>query len=148
MENELRIERLTMLADMLDRHDELFKVVFDIRQWGSEAIHYETKQHEPELCGSAACALGSAAMYPPFMKQGLRLRYDSTGFMVRKDSNVLKEDVTPFYDGHADFMAGSWFFGITGGESCELFDGDEYGYTKVTAAMVAERVRKLIKVYV
>lgn len=151
MDNKLRIERLTELQGMLTHHDQLFKKVarFDIRSW------FETGRAFRD-CGTAACALGSACLHKPFIKQGLGL-------------------TTVFHDHHKyptingkDYERDGWsvgaeFFGITYGESEYLFDpghyypghyynADDYGLDEkpvqnVKPEHVAKRVEKLINKY-
>lgn len=129
IDTQEKIERLTMLKDMLDRHEELFpNLGFDMGPWH---------------CGTAACALGSAACYAPFKRKGLSLKDDS---LYGK---------SPAYEYNRGFEAGAEFFGITKEESRELFASTRYSVngkmpvyqipTKdIPASMVSERVQNLI----
>ena len=98
----MNVERMKMLYDMLMRHDELFvktkQCKFNIYTW---------------TCGTSACALGSAAMYDPFTKQGLTI--DCFG--------------TPEYKGEEGFQAGALFFGLD-----TLFDWDHTLWQYSTSA--------------
>lgn len=139
MENAERLKRLELLNTMLMEHDHIFsKVKFDIDVWnvsGEENInnvyHRVVLKKSGEICGTAACALGSAALYEPFMKMGLRIGYYNA----------------PLYDENSEFDAGAEFFGINGRESEYLFSPSEYDQRKVTPRTVAKRVRELIKQY-
>lgn len=118
MQRKTRVKRLSMLKDMLDRHDELFpKAKFDINEW-----LYVDGQDKPEnydksgaclikegFCATAACALGSAALYEPFNKMGLK---------------VFKN--VPQFNGVIGFDAGVDFFGISLEESYFLFNPSSY----------------------
>ncbi len=96
--------RLLKLRDMLERHHELFpQTEFDMLCWARDSWQ------SPTNCKTAACALGSAALYPPFKKMGLTLYDDVPMF---KDSTGID--------------AGAEFFGITRHESEFLFDDNEY----------------------
>lgn len=154
---QTRLKRLNELAFMLENHDKIFGaevteltarnangvVKFDICQW--------TGKHG---CGTAACALGSAALYKPFIKAGLK---------------IIKS--VPTFKDNDEWEAGAAFFKITFQESIFLFDpyayqkhgilsssGDIYkeeiGFSgeddlteSVTARHVLGRVRKLIALY-
>ncbi len=158
MRHTTRLKRLNELKYVMDNHDTLFKTVeFDIGSWcesehpsllpkeararnhGSSKIFKAEKI--PAACGTAACALGSAALYAPFMKKGLRLTNLQNGAPIYKDTE--------------GFEAGEEFFGITGVESYYLFDPrsyeDEHEDTgdilDVTPAMVSARVQELIEKY-
>lgn len=103
-----KIKRLKQLHHMLINHDKLFtNVGFDLNVW-----------HKPSSCGTAACALGSAALYGPFVEQGLRMNdsyYGSSAPACAVDDE--------HYEG---FDAGSAFFGLSLAESYFLFDPDQY----------------------
>ena len=152
IDNETRLERLTELQGMLTHHDQLFtkkKVRFDIRNWAK--LDYFDSETE---CGTAACALGSAALYEPFAKAGLCLSGGESG--------------SPVCDSYEGYSAGAEFFGITPDESLFLFSPGAYGdrsheyptapelnaiygfmepVRNVTPEHVAARVGKLIEKY-
>lgn len=134
-----RLERLKELEYMLLNHNTLFKtpkrksgIKFDIDLWCGV-------KEEPN-CGTPACALGSACLHPPFIKQGLKLVKERT----RYETLIYPRT----RNGAEGFDAGQEFFGITNSESMYLFSPETYEYKrKVTARDVANRVRKLIKKY-
>lgn len=113
-----RVSRLTKLLYMLLNHKKLFVekgIKFDLNYWQE---HLDQDYVEPTVskvkgktvvCNTAACALGSAAMYTPFTKLGLGIR----GY-------------APAYSGYNDFAAGAVFFGITEEESHFLFGPFKY----------------------
>jgi len=118
MQRKTRVKRLSMLKDMLDRHDELFpKAKFDINEWLCVDGQWEPENEDKTLaclmkegfCATAACALGSAALYKPFNKMGLK---------------VLKN--VPTFNGEIGFEAGEDFFGISYEESNFLFNPSSY----------------------
>lgn len=115
------IERLTILKDMLKDFDKHFKHRFDMEAW---------------YCGTAACALGSAAVYPPFIELGLSLK-----------GTTLPDYYAPYFNGSRDYWAGVRFFGITFYEALYLFNPEAYSRTQVKPYDVAERVAELISKY-
>lgn len=179
MRNSLRLQRLTELKYVMDNHDKLFKkVVFDIGSWAylkdrkSERKYVENKYKDLNCdiakkvgCGTAACALGSAAMYEPFVKKGLKIKSQYDGWA--SGSEWL--DFEPSYKGHTGTDAGTAFFGITEKEASYLFMPDAYhepenyfgemrfsdalkkGLTKAVRTVkpkhVSERIQKLIDSY-
>jgi hypothetical protein len=134
MKNDIRLKRLKRLKRMLDNHDKLFtKTKFNINGWCLTKVN-----KKGEVCNTAACALGSACLYKPFMKEGLKL-----------DGNNL-----PTYKRHEEFDAGAKFFGITDSESNYLFSPSAYNSSylekpikNVKPKHVALRVQELIKQY-
>lgn len=140
MKNDLRIKRLKQLKYMLENHHKLFKTVkFDIDTWCSikemdDKIKDNTPANEiPKSCGTAACALGSAALYEPFRKEGLKIHC------------IVNADV--IYRGAEGYDAGKKFFGITLNESENIFNPDFYMKSKVTPKDVAKKVIGLIAQY-
>jgi len=136
---ETRLRRLKKLRYLMLNHDKIFpQIDFDLNTWwdgdSDELQHGSTNAKD---CGTAACALGSAACYKPFIEEGLHL--DERGH-------------EPVYKGTTDWSAGGQFFGITYEESLYLFEPDKYeedGYwgRDITPEVVAERVSWLIKKY-
>lgn len=140
MENQTRIRRLKQLSYMLKNHDTIFpKVKFNLRLWkGTE-----------ESCGTAACALGSACLYQPFVEAGLGL-HDHIPITQAAYKEVT-QDAQPIFQGKWEFEAGADFFGITSRESVNLFAPTEYtaeyGKARICPGAVAKRVDQLIKQY-
>lgn len=115
MRNSTRIKRLGMLRDMLKNHRKIFpEMKFDM------SIYH---------CGTAACALGSAACYPPLMKDGLHLDW-LWG---------------PAFKGTSKMEAGATFFGLTFDETYFIFTFDKNIHERPKT--VAKRVDSLLKHY-
>lgn len=91
-------------------------------------------QHFSQCC-SAACALGSAAVYQPLFDQGLRL--------IANVRNGNAGDII-YFDGRIDFDAGAKFFGISLDDSDYLFEPGEYDCMNITGDMVIDRIDELI----
>lgn len=95
--------------------DEEAKPKFKVLADGTcKVVGFETKP----VCGSAACALGHAALMPEFRKLGLKLVYENN-----VDGEVLG---TVKYRGQEDQYAGAAFFGLTLQEAHMLFMLDAY----------------------
>lgn len=109
-------ERLTELRDLLHTIPE---EKFNIGTWMSP-------------CGTAGCALGWAAVHPPFVEQGLHLK---SGLFPRFTDS-----------GYRDYEAGAEFFGLPYGESVRLFHPHHYDAPSsgVTPRMVADRVQEML----
>ena len=120
---EVNLSRLKKLKYMLEHHDEIFKkddtskVKVDNKMYTSVGKFDLSVWFKPN-CVSAACALGSAACYPPFKRMGLKLSGDSlvgTGIWFK-----------PEYKEWTDFEAGAAFFSISLYESDWLFNPSHY----------------------
>jgi len=93
----MNVARLKKLIYLLENHDTLFpNTKFNMNFWGDEITENYT-------CATAACALGSAALYPPFMKKGLKLRGTDTW-----TSEILYKDFKDRSAGAAFFWYNSW----------------------------------------
>jgi hypothetical protein len=126
-----RLERLKELHYILSNYDELFEMKFDMGTWAEKDFS----------CGSAACALGTAACWPNFKKQGLGL----IPLFTRAQDGAT--EFNPIY-GHLEGReAGEYFFGISRLESKALFSLSYYSYQKTLPIHVAERVKNLIDFY-
>lgn len=112
-------DRMLTLIDMLENHDEYFpEVKFDINDWVNP-------------CGTAACALGSAALYKPFMDEGLEMY-----------------GAEPKYKSMTGYSAGSYFFDISINDSHYMFDPFEYPFDEhITPQMVADRAKEVMERY-
>lgn len=149
MRKDVRLNRLKKLKYMLDNHDKIFpEVEFDMWRWsygeGSTAI-------KSPSCGTAACALGSAAFYPPFNRAGL--------IMHQVINHPWGRYSIPKYGNETGYEAGMLLFGISLTESLWLFNPAEYITSRgkyhiqktisryVTTEVVARRVSALIKAY-
>lgn len=114
--------RLEMLVEMLENHEKHFpNLEFNMGVWH---------------CGSAACALGSAACYPPFVEEGLYI-YEAESF-----------EAVPAIQGYEDLYvahhAAAYFFDISAEKSRDFFYEGRYSERSVTPGMVAERIRKFL----
>lgn len=135
--NETRLKLLRQFHYMLINHAKIFKrkLKFDMGLWSDK-----TKEEilEEGLCGTRACALGSAALYPKFNKLGLHLSLYST---------------VPTFKGETTAEAGAAFFKIGKDEALWLFVGNyraerkDDGCGKVKPKDVARRVAVLIDHY-
>lgn len=87
--------------------------------------------HEP--CGTAACALGYAAMDPQFFEEGLRLKYREADEILkiynpRTDGTIYPWMAYPYFyhTGDSGYEAAIEFFGISHNQAHYLFDPEEY----------------------
>lgn len=117
--------RLCKLADRLERRNVKVEVptrtgpgvtIFNMEQWG---LH--KGKHKPSTqnyCGTAACALGHAAMIPEFHRAGLRYTWEFDDCKQR-----WVADVCLTADGHKldNDAAGAKFFGLSQNEAWNLF---------------------------
>ena len=114
MNTKIRQSRLTRLADYLENLPPNRK--FDMRTWGTHPTGTHTPPEE-NYCGTAACALGHAAMIPKFQKLGLQIAWhqpwgEGSGF-------PWSAEIT--YKDEYDSYAGALFFGLTDREASNLF---------------------------
>lgn len=107
--NPTHIERLRTLYAMLDGIPDSR---VHLRTWnraeGSENVGSEDAMHS---CGSVACILGWAAIYPPFVEQGLTM------------GNTPSGGAAPACGAALGFDAGAEFFGLNPAQSRALFAG-------------------------
>lgn len=147
MHNKLRLKRLRQLKYMMENHNKIFTTVkFNLNLWFMAP--------KRELCGtdnrckSAACVLGSAALYDPFIAEGLKL--SSPRESLQSYGKMIAE---PVYKSWTGSIAGAEFFGLTYSEAVWLFMPDNYKDKKgddsktVTRKRVAKRIGILIKQY-
>lgn len=142
MTNKTRLSRLAELYYMLKNHDKIFapqQITFDLNDWAvKKTVRHGGRPH----CSTAACALGSAGFYQPFMKKGLKTIACENSF----GDNVYRVYAKTQDYCYLGFSAGSIFFKISEDESEFLFDPACYTY-KPKAINVALRVRDLYKHY-
>ncbi len=117
--------RLLKLADYLDtvRPED-----FDMGFWAKRS------NREAE-CATTACAFGWA---PNIWPRFLCLVEPYRSFSRRRGS------VLHIATGLRDFEAAQEFFGLSGGEACNLFDPPP-GFEKETPKQVASRLRKFVR---
>ena len=127
---EESIHRLTLLADMLDRHAEIFPdVTLDLCDWVNKYAS----------CGTTACAVGSACSYAPFNELGLSL-------FIEEDT-IWAGRGQPHYKGLLSWDAVECFFGLTDPEGDDLFmtgGYQDFDY-EPTPKDVADKVREFIE---
>lgn len=135
----MNVERLTMLRDLLlnlpEKLPEL--VAFDMGLWTYQIDRDIEEILDPVHwlregeCGTACCALGSAALYPPFQAAGLRLDNGDVRYRNRAGIDAAVE----FFDISKDF-AESLFYPRSYRNS---FDPNP-----ITPEEVAERISKVL----
>ncbi len=133
MKNHVRMKRLYQFLHLMENYNEYFReeeIEFNISNWFKGELRHG--------CGTAACALGAACLYPPFKRAGLKLR-------IEKEWGVP----CPTFKGSVELNAGEIFFGITYEEAADLFFGSRYrtGWAGTRPHHVATKIRKLIKKY-
>lgn len=112
MPRDLKLRTLIWLLQQQQAID-----TFNMSIWYRKADTEEGDSDQSVECGYAACALGQAAIYPPFMEMGLRVELlSSSGFVS------FKKDERDYH--HT--RAGAAFFDLTVGEASFIFDVDEY----------------------
>ena len=80
-------------------------------------------------CGYAACALGQAALHPPFVAQGLGIK-----MMGQSGHIYYQPDATDCKCYHT--VAGAEFFGLNLREAQFLFNPEEYYYESCFKSMI------------
>lgn len=114
--NRERLERLEALLRRIAKRPR--KLGFDLRTW---------------KCGTAACAIGHAAMDPWFQKQGLIL------------TGTSGDIEWPAYKRWTEFEAAAAFFGVKDNVAYELFGPAAYEDADLTNPLaVADRIRALL----
>lgn len=174
MNNSIRIERLKRLIHVLkiqERAAAKFKpaklngisAYFNMDRWCAKL---DTQYIKHGSCGTAACALGSAALNDWFKRRGLTMEFDMADFEYAESVSQLPHkaisknlknkhinEVLPVDHGHVvfkgeeDFDAGAEFFGIELWESEWLFDPYEYSKGTITPARVIKRVQDVLVHY-
>ena len=126
-------ERLTRLAELLDRVPHSAPVSFDLSSWAMKSD-----------CGTTACACGHAALDPWFQSQGFYLK-DDLGKKILTVADLGKvtqyPDIT--YDGFTDWDAVEVFFDLLEDHCEHLFAGWRYEGV-ATPADVASRIREYL----
>lgn len=91
----------------------------------------------PNVCATAACALGTGALYPPLFDQGLRLIFTTNNI----DETLV---AAPYFNGYFDFRAGAEFFDITESAAEFLFEPGNY-FTDCMVVIGNNSIKYLIK---
>lgn len=114
----MHVERLTKLAELLERPLPKGAPKFDMSTW------YQ--------CGTRACAAGHAALDPWFRRRGLKL-------VKLNDPRATHE---PSYEGKTGFDALALFFDLDAEAADEIFMTHDVGNSRRD---VARRIRRLIR---
>lgn len=145
----MNVERLRKLQAELRAFRKTKKLEFNMDHWFQGKLSEPTGEFTsfgyklPEnICSTAACALGLAAMMPEFEKAGLKLR-------VYGRDRFLAGGVEYDHEGcsYQDDEAGAWFFGLTKDEAEALFLPGSYGRSsnpRITPKQVAKRIDAII----
>lgn len=114
----MNFKRLKQLKHMMENHDTIFasKGREQQRDGKNKKVKLKFSIHHWH-CGTSACALGSAALYPPFVRQGLKLNANRTFPVLVGEDNQ---------SGWCGYEAGSVFFDLTEDESYFLFHPGVY----------------------
>jgi hypothetical protein len=120
--------------------DQVIRKLREIALPDDENFEWDGALDEPILkqisCGFAGCAMGWAALHPPFQEAGLHLHlFIRDGYQF---SHITYED-------YEEYEAAAYFFDIPKKEAEYLFDPSKYGITKPTQAMVSDRITELLE---
>lgn len=178
--NTIRLERLTQLKRVIILQQKAaakrkpaklngISAFFDMRAW---FIKVDEQYVKEGACSTAACALGSAALNPWFIKRGLKMVLSEETLKLwiedsrvphgvpidraslEKDADDDKDKFSVHYGevkfkGHTSMSAGEKFFGISKRESLWLFDPATYNPNDdyVSPARVIKRIDDVIAHY-
>jgi len=137
-------KRLLKLADILAKFRPKKGIKFEMAVWGRHDVSH-TPSPEEGFCGTAACALGHAAMDPAFRRAGLELKWTVLDHWYDFDAQRSVED-RPILDAEVCFgdekgeYAGAAFFGLSVEEADDVFIE-----TDATKAQVVKKLRAYAK---
>jgi maltooligosyltrehalose synthase len=156
----MQIERLSLLAEVLESQKLVANVSFDISTWldgdtGTDSDHvflspvtrervsagtgkdnYAVVDPSQLSCGTVACAVGHATLIPEFQALGLKMVRDIT-------PEPSAFGAMPFFDGKVSWDAVRAFFDIDESWTHYLFLGSSYDYD-AGPDQVAVRIREVI----
>jgi hypothetical protein len=120
----LHTRRLLKLADILTKFRPVKGKKFDMTTWGRHALDHNPEK-EANFCGTAACALGHAAMDKGFRRAGLKMvwdttNYDDNGFYYGEGMPQAYQANIYFNDAEGQ-NAGAAFFGLSYNEAYDVF---------------------------
>lgn len=180
LSNTVRLERLTQLKRVIILQQKAaakrkpaklngISAFFDMGTWFTKVDEQYVKEG---ACSTAACALGSAALSPWFIKRGLKMVLSEETFKfwiegshvphgvpidrasLEKDADDDKDKFSIRYGNvkfkrHIGMQAGEKFFGISEQESWWLFDPNTYNSNDdyVSPARVIKRIDDVIAHY-
>lgn len=101
--------------------------------WDARELRVETNVDGALECGTAACAVGWAAINPEFRAQGFTLKREPGASHLQ-----------PSYGGRSGWSAVDAFFELSGKDADILFSGSSYIGT-VLPSHVAARIRYAVK---
>lgn len=155
-------ERLELLREALVEQQQNEKLLFNMYIWGQvDTDQVDSMEHcnneinqtfnnhvygdnegdclivSPNVCCSAACALGTAALYPPLFDQGLRL----VNSKLRIERGAM---AMVYFDGYMDEKAAMRFFDISFHDAGYLFSPDVYYDLEITEQHVIDRIDELL----
>lgn len=139
-----KLKRLNILVDMLNNHKTYFpKFKFDLENWAkNNKAGAKVECLLDGTCKTAACAIGSAMLFKPFNRMGLKGVY--SGPLWNANISLYEgSSFVPSYGGEKGWPAVQQFFDISFTEAVELFDLISYS-TNPLAKTVAKRVQKFI----
>jgi hypothetical protein len=121
----MKSERLLKLANFLE--NDVPPPRFKMDEWS------DTRDFAPEVCGTAACAIGWATTIPAFRIEGFTGKQSD-------QANI----VYPSYRSYESWEAVEKFFGLGKRKAEYLFDDENYPGAP-TPKQVAKRIRKFVK---
>lgn len=143
---EKRIDPVTRLRRLRRAHHVILSVPKDgwnMHQWMLPRVEFDSYgreiplKKEPNVCGTAGCALGNCGLDPVLRAEGLEC--SKVGDFRLHHRKIHWRD--------SPEQAGARFFGITLEEADRLFLPDRYDEEDITPKMVAKRVARLIEKY-
>lgn len=152
---KFRPKRLLKLAEVLENFREERKLLhypvkrFNLKSWGHIVLHNAEEKGKEPVCGTSACAFGTAGLHPWFRKRGLDVYFENLGegtneHITRPMAVIFNNDKEGYSS--EDFDAIVDFFGIESMYAFYIFDPTYYKKRKRNnAEFVAKRIRKVVK---
>lgn len=140
MDKRTKKKRFELLIDMLENHKKYFpKVKFDLDTWAeNNKVNSKVECLLDGTCGTAACAVGSAMLFKPFNRRGLKGKWSGSPD-IRDEGSAF----VPVYKKYSGWDAVKEFFDITNSEAEWLFSGNEY-IVKPSSKKVAKRAKAFV----
>ena len=138
---DMHTKRLLKLADILAKFRPTKGKTFNMGEWGRHDMSHHPEK-EANFCGTAACALGHAAMDKNFRRAGLEMEWEASFY--NNDGDYCGEpqayQATIMFKGEENESAGAKFFGLSYDEACDIFLG-----TDATKKEVIAKLKKYAK---
>ena len=132
--------RLLQLANILEKFRPVNGKRFNMGVWGTHALDHHPEETD-NFCGTAACALGHAAMDKGFRQAGLRMEWRlMQAYKGIHGSVPAQYHATICFEECTDEQAGAAFFGLDDEEA-----GDVFLYTSRTKSEVVKVLRAYAK---